>query len=207
MLYIKMPYKFSFSGHTTDFQCPVACFRCMGTTKTGSRCSKRTCIGSPFCWIHLLSEKKLRIKDSTIPNAGKGVFVQDASKRPNAVVFKAGAEIVDYFGEMIGKTQLEERYGERGVAHDDTGPYAAVISEVEPGLYEDAACQRGAGAIVNQARRFASNNVRFKVKRPQNGKKYITIAATKDIKNNKELFLWYGENYRMNEPGVSYRTK
>ena len=34
----------------------------------------------------------------------------------------------------------------------------------------------------------------------------INIVATKNINNGDELFVYYGDDYQFNEPGVSYRT-
>ena len=52
--------------------------RCKSQTKRGDRCKNRT-RKSPKCWIHLATEDNLRIKPSTIQNAGLGLF---AHKKP-----------------------------------------------------------------------------------------------------------------------------
>ena len=54
------------------FECPLQCAQCVGRTKAGTQCRRRSCIGTPHCWQHLLADKHLRILPSTIEGAGEG---------------------------------------------------------------------------------------------------------------------------------------
>jgi transposase InsO family protein len=47
--------------------------RCTALTKAGAQCKQRTAKGQ-YCWNHLRSLRGLRIKKSTIPGAGLGLF-------------------------------------------------------------------------------------------------------------------------------------
>ena len=49
--------------------------QCKSNTVKGFQCKKKTA-KTKKCWIHLGKENNLRIKQSTIPNAGLGLFLQ-----------------------------------------------------------------------------------------------------------------------------------
>ena len=59
---------FKYQGQTK-----LQSMRCTSQTQNGKRCKNRT-RKSHKCWIHLGKEDNLRIKPSTIPNAGLGLF-------------------------------------------------------------------------------------------------------------------------------------
>ena len=52
----------------------MVCPQCKAITDKGERCKNHTCRNVNYCWIHLRKIDGLAIKDSDIPNAGKGVF-------------------------------------------------------------------------------------------------------------------------------------
>ena len=185
--------KFTFSiDYVLQFRGSLACERCQGKTKGGSQCSRKTCIGSGWCHIHLLNEKHLKIQTSTIPNAGKGLFVMSKVVAENAIVFKVGSKIIEYDGELVDADTLQERYG------DETAPYGIHINRDR---FEDGAIHRGVGTLVNQSPRTAMTNARFGVSRNR-----IVLFATKNIRNGQEIYVRYGSEYRFDE-NTQYATK
>ena len=191
-----MPYEFIFSvldpvtgGMSERFVCLMKTARCRGTNKDGSRCSRKVTFGLPLCWTHMTKERFLKVRPSTIPNAGKGLFAH----RPGHVppVFFAGDEIVRYDGQIISSDLAQARYG------DHTAPYGALIDATH---VEDAACKRGVGAIANHASPSATNAKLWVV----DGK--IVLYAERDIFHGQEIFLNYGADYGFDDP-TSYRTK
>jgi hypothetical protein len=48
------------------------------------------------------------------------------------------------------------------------------------------------------------NNCSFSI---NNRNKTASVKANKNIRNKEELFLSYGNAYKLNEPGVEYFTK
>ena len=185
--------KFSFSiNHILHFRGCLACERCHGMTKGGKQCSRKTCIGSGWCHTHLLNERHLRIQISTIPNAGKGLFVMHQTKAPGDIIFKIGAKIIEYDGELVDKDTLQDRY------EDETAPYGIHINKDR---YEDGALHRGVGTLVNQSPRANMTNARFGV-----SKNRIVLFATKTIRNGQEIYVRYGNEYRFDED-TQYSTK
>ena len=193
-----MPYKFVFKiNNQENFSCNLTCVQCTEHKANGQQCSKRSCIGTPYCWIHLLGKKKLRIKPSGVPNAGKGLFAM--SKNPNdnnAILFKTGDTIIEYDGEIITQQQLNNRYD--SATHQYTAPYGLKVQN----RIEDAACRRGVGSIANHGDSRHSN-ARFS--RSNTGQP-VKLFATKNIRNGDEILVNYGRSYRFNEP-TSHTTK
>lgn len=195
----KMPYKFKFESNdgTVNFSCPLECNQCEGINRNGNQCSRRTCIGTPFCWTHLWSMRNLRILPSNIPNAGKGLFAvmrRGADMPPGNIIFTTGATIIDYYGESMPRPVLDARYG------DFTAPYGVGWRA----MVEDGACRRGVGSLANGGTPHARAVIRrsnARYSRLQDGR-YV-LKATKSIKHGQEIICYYGEEYRLNEPVVS----
>jgi hypothetical protein len=88
----------------------------------------------------LLYKHHLRIKKSTIPNAGMGIFAVDPMDSAHKIIFKANDTIALYKGEIIDKNQLIRRYA------DKTPPYVVGINK---NRFEDGGSFRGVGSIAN----------------------------------------------------------
>jgi len=190
-----MPYQFKFRWPHGEFACPLQCERCVEKNNSnGQRCKAKTCIGTPYCWQHLLHKHHLRIKPSTIPEAGKGLFAM--GKAGDRAVFSRDKPIIVFDGEWINRAIKEKRYGEDD---DTTAPYTI---ESDDGI-EDAACHRGTGAIANHSRDRRSVNA--KIDYDEEAKRYVLIAL-KNIAHDTEIFVNYGTTYRFDEPGVAHKT-
>ncbi len=203
-----MPYRFKMTWKTPDgcteptgeFWCNLQCSQCTARTKSGRQCSKTTCIGTPYCWVHLRGERHLRIGPSLIPGAGKGLFVHStrhqATGRP---VFERGQVIVEYGGERVSEADTDRRYG-RG--DHVTAPYGHEI--------EDAACVRGVGSLANGA----TYDPRTRTHTPAvNAEYYLddgvplarqktVLRALQDLHHGDEVIVDYGTAYSFHEPHV-----
>lgn len=180
-----MPKTFHYPA--TGFSCRLESHRCEALTKMGDQCLRRAVIGSfpALCWNHLLKNKHLRIAPSHLPNAGKGLFVMDPSKAERSIIFRPNQLIIEYGGENIDLEELNKRYGEK------TAPYGVEVKQDVK--YEDAACQRGVGAISNTYPRH--QNAVLKKGRGD----VIKVYATKNIRNGDEIYVPYGRGYRFEE--------
>jgi hypothetical protein len=190
-----MGKKFIFRSPEYNFECILEKQQCNGFNKKGDRC-KRKCI-TPFeyCYQHLANIKKLKVKKSTIPNAGKGLFAYDPNSENNETIFKKDDKIIEYIGENINQEQKTNRYG------NQTCPYCAGLSKDN---IVDAGCVRGVGSHINTGRNSNLNNAKLVI---DTRNKQINVKATKNIRNNQEIFIPYGSSYRLNENNVSYNTK
>ena len=190
-----MPKKFIFKvNDETQFEGQLLTSRCSANTKTGTRCKRNCIIGYEMCYSHLASEQNLKIKDSTIPQAEKGLFAFDRRKGPNETIFKKDQTITKYNGETITQVEKQNRYGNK------TAPYAVQVGR----RIIDSALERGVGSLANT--RPAHNNATFSVS-TRNNIPSAKIKATKPIKNNQEIFLSYGPAYALHDPSVSIQTK
>lgn len=190
-----MPYRFTFIGDGVRYSCDIDTIQCTFVKSNGTRCGCKVAIGTDLCHIHLKKEKHLAIKQSNIPNAGKGLFAFWPAA-PNGLVFEKGQTIIEYTGEVINRDTLVERYGL------NTAPYVAQLKE---GTFIDAAKIRDAGSSANTQRIRRDNNAQLRPSyntRPQK----LVIKATKNIYHNQEIFLDYGAEYDMDED-TTHSTK
>jgi hypothetical protein len=175
--------KFVFKiGNHINFQCKLVSEQCSSKCRNGASCKRRVVMGLPYCWNHLLIEKHLRVKKSTIPHGGKGLYALDNSKG-NEIIFRKGDKIIEYEGERIDEEEINRRYG------NTSAPYTLNVDYDEN---IDCACQRGAGAIANTNK--GHNNAIFDI----TGNKKVYLMATKNIRNNTEIWCSYGRTYKMN---------
>jgi len=194
MSHKKSSKKFTFINHDeeTKFECNLESHRCSGKTKNGSQCKRKCVIGFEYCYSHLLSVKNLRIKPAEF---GKGLFAQKRKAEENEILFRKGDKIIEYKGETIDQNELDERYG------DNTAPYGMRINK---DTMIDAACKRGIGSLANHSARKA--NATYIEIRTQGKITGVKIVANKNIRNNTEILVNYGRDYRFNE-NVSFHTK
>jgi hypothetical protein len=190
-----MPKRFRFFiDDELNFQCNLKTKRCEGQTKTGTQCRRNTVMGTGYCYQHLETIKHLKIKASTIPGAGLGLFCFDRKKQPNEIIFRENDIIIEYDGDKVSDNELVERYG------DYTAPYAIHLVRTEN---IDSACLRGIGAFVNHKPHTQANA------RLANNRNYTEarVTATKNIRNGSEIFASYGNSYHINEAGAKFTTK
>ena len=190
-----MPWKFSFyDQHGLKFREDVERMRCVAHSSDGHQCKNICVIGDPYCWIHLLYKKHLRIKTSRIQGAGKGCFVMDKKRPANAIIFRKDEDILFYDGEVVTKQTLNQRYGRH------TAPYGVEVNRGR-NIYEDGATERSAMACVNSPPPGIHANCRLTTDVQRNNCK---IKANRDIRNGEELYASYGPSYRMGNNGPTH---
>ena len=194
--------KTELSFKTSDWSCPIACRRCRHVRADGTTCKNRVCFGSPMCWIHNIKKYGVRTKESTIPNAGKGLFATR--------LFRKDSWICPYTGEITTMECIHQRY---------PGSMTAPYTEQLPGpqqLAVDCACTRGIGSLANG--RFNQNGTVSSLSRHNCFTRYrpvgdgipgLWLKATKTIKEGDEIFNWYGDGGYMlqNNHSTKRRTK
>ena len=190
-----MPYNFKFIvNNKTKFSDQLKTKRCSHIDKNHKQCKREVTIGAPLCWQHLATDSNLKIKKSTIPNGGKGLFAYNGTQNHDTV-FKTNKIIYDYIGEKLKKQQLDARYGKY------TAPYAVAHSN---GLLIDSALDRGVGSLINSvARTHREPNVDL----IDGANNNIRVKALKNIKNNTELLTRYGKDYKLQQKGVKVVTR
>lgn len=178
------------------FTCTLERRRCAHThPATGVQCSRVQYIGAGLCWQHLAIDRRVKIAASNIPGAGKGLFAFSRKEAPGAVLFRRGDVIVPYDGELLSRRAHDARYG---VGRQSTAPYSIERSKTQ---FEDGACLRGVGSLVNTRK---GPNAKLA---PAAKGHTVKIVATRTIRNNDEIAVSYGRSYRMTEPGVSHATR
>lgn len=183
-----MPSRITFSNN--QFDCHIECGQCTQIKRDGNRCRNRVCYGFPLCWIHNQSEFGVRIRNSNIPNAQKGLF----ATKP----FARGNWICPYNGEHIDANCINLRYAE-----EETAPYA---SEKDDGGFQDGACSRGIGNLANGI--FNNDGTSKPINRHNSilvdREGELWLRATKRIQPNQEIYTFYGNEYILED---NYETK
>jgi hypothetical protein len=168
--------------------------RCTYTKANHQQCKRRAVIGFEYCSTHLPMAKHLQIRESTIENAGKGLFAYLENAPNNSIVFRNGDTICQYNGEHISRQELMNRY------QGKTAPYAFQLNQNE---MIDSALDRGIGSLANT--KANHNNARFSI---NNQNHTVSIKATKNIRNNEEIFIPYGRSYHFpQQENVHYYSK
>ena len=163
---------------TSDGQIVMGTQQCVATTKDGGQCRQKTRHGA-HCWVHLAQLFGARIKQSTVANAGKGLFA--------ARDFRRGEVVARYTGELVTMVDFNAR-------KPFTSPYVLELSETGDGTVIDAARTNSAeGRMVNDARGSGKRvNVRFSINQVN---KTATLRAKHSIRKGDEFFVSYGKNY------------
>lgn len=146
--------------------------RCIGRNTNGQRCKRRTAM-TPYCWVHLQKEKNVRIKPSTIEDAGLGLWTTKEVKKNHPVV--------DYGGKRVETHDAD--YG---------GEYVLELKDTDPYIYMDGAkSNTRLGAYANHKQGPAAN-ARFLAKPDLSDGQ---VVANRNIPAGREVFVNYGSNY------------
>ena len=193
--------KWKFKSDTPDgpFRCRLKCMQCIGKTREGTRCERKTCTTLPFCPMHLKKHAHLRVgrtslKDNNRPRRRlpfAGLFACDPTQKKGEIVFKEDSWIVAYIGDKMTKNGLDARYPQ-----DDTAPYA-VTRQYYPNQIWDGACSRGVANFANDAHGVnGRHNNAYLVY----GTSMMGLRATEDIRNGDEILTSYGNEYWQHKP-------
>jgi len=146
--------------------------RCTADNKKGTQCKARTAMGQ-YCWTHLRTITGLRIKKSTIPNGGMGLFAARNLRSYSRI---------DYTGDRIA------------LNGDIGGSY---FLELTKKLGIDAArTNAGEGRWINDPRGTAQRaNCQFMVYTPKGKPRIGCVRTTRPIEMGEELLIQYGASY------------
>jgi hypothetical protein len=156
--------------------------------RTGRQCRLRTCATARFCWIHTRAGRPpnhgLRVKPSTIPNAGLGLFA--------AVDIPADTVIAYYRGQRLTRKQLDRRYGRH-----HQGDY---VIKIRPNVYIDACNTQSTVAryantcdVPVRVRAPCRNNAIFLYDEARN--RLELLSCDRPIRRGEEITVSYGDGY------------
>lgn len=183
---------FHFHANNVILDAQLHSVQCIFIKDNGLQCKKRCQIGISVCWIHLLSEYKLRIKDS--PGLGKGLFADNnLGIENNDIVFKVNDIICEYEGEVLTEAEVINRYGNLN------GPY---VMKTSPHMYKDCALHRCVAGLINHKGHSTANS-----KFISNQGNVIKIRAKKIIRNGQEIKADYGYNNFHNNTSTNSRKR
>jgi len=154
--------------------------RCTADTKTGKQCGMRTLHGR-YCWVHRAQLDGTRIKASSVPGAGKGLW---AATRD----FRRGEVIAQYTGDLVPTAG--------GGQADGFGGSHYVLELSEAVSIDAARTNTADGRMVNDARGSGQRpNCRFSVDQRT---KRATLRAVRHVKKGTEMLVSYGRSFWTN---------
>ena len=159
------------------FQCKLRKEVCEATTKSGRPCRNRVVIGLKKCHLH----RSVQVKQSNIPNAGKGLFAKKEYRNNDL--------IGHYRGQVLSNRQHSRRYG---ASQKDQGPYSL---QVRKDTVVDSSCHRFVMSMANGTARQRDANARFVSRMNSETSGKVAVRATKRIRIGDEILVHYGRDY------------
>ena len=124
-----------------------------------------------------LLEKKLKVKDSLLPSAGKGLFTTEFIPK--------GTKIVEYKGKITTWKDVDHNEGNNGYIYFVKRNYV-----IDASTYPSALARYANDARGIQRVKGLTNNAEY----VEDGLK-VYIQAVKDIPAGSEIFVEYGKEY------------
>ena len=124
-----------------------------------------------------LLEKKLKVKDSLLPSAGKGLFTTEFIPK--------GTKIVEYKGKITTWKEVDHNEGNNGYIYFVKRNYV-----IDASTYPSALARYANDARGIQRVKGLTNNAEYM----EDGLK-VFIQAVKDIPAGSEIFVEYGKEY------------
>ncbi|MBL7721800.1 MAG: SET domain-containing protein [Chitinophagaceae bacterium] len=124
-----------------------------------------------------LLEKKLKVKDSLLPSAGKGLFTTEFIPK--------GTKIVEYKGKITTWKEVDHNEGNNGYIYFVKRNYV-----IDASTYPSALARYANDARGIQRVKGLTNNAEY----VEDGLK-VFIQAVKDIPAGSEIFVEYGKEY------------
>ena len=171
------------------FSCKMKKVACGAKTKTGHSCRNKVVIGLKRCHLH----RSVKIAQSTIPRAGKGVF----AKRD----YRKGERIGYYRGDVLSTSQHNRRYGS---AQRDHAPYSLQGSKTK---IIDASCTRSTMSMINGTRLKKDANAVFRGRMQSKDTGKMPVRAIRPIKKGDEVFVHYGAAYFRTAENARHSTR
>ena len=192
--------RFSFTDKTDNhvlFQGTLECQQCEFMKPDGTQCKRRTCKALPYCYQHTEKALGVKIADSLIPHAGKGLFATKEFR--GSINQKKWIAPVD--GEHLTRPQIDARYT----------PLATAPYTVENGAINyDGALKRYVGHYSNSL--FGAAN-RSKLTGTNaviglhNQVPWLKAQVGKTIQPGREILTYYGNKYKLENHLFSSRTR
>lgn len=152
--------------------------RCKANNRKGSRCKRRTRKGY-YCFTHASKIYGVRVKKSSITEAGLGLFTTRTIKK--------NKQIVPYKGKVT-TVPREKTYTVKLAANkylDGSDPLSSF------GRYANSCTAKS-----RREKKCKRNNARITTSTRTNSA-YLKAAKNRNIKSGEEVFYSYGRDYRI----------
>lgn len=159
---------------------PGRSYRCVARNRAKTRCCHPAVAIGPFCDHHTRTILGVEVQQSRYASLGKGLIA--------ARMFDKGECIAHYGGEILTRSQYEQRY----TAVGRRAEYTAQLTEHV--FLDMVQTNSGVARFINDARglQSAQQNARMTYTAHRRG---IQIRATQRIEVGQEIFMSYGSRF------------
>ena len=157
--------------------------RCAANTNAGAQCAQRTAVAH-LCWNHLKRDVGVRVKPSSIPGAGRGLFVARAGGLPagHRIPYTGDEVSLDAGGTVGGPYVLQTRAGEGIDAARRNCGLGRWVNDPRGARDEHGGVQRA--------------NCEFVLHTPRGERTRIASVRTlRPVESGEELLVQYGADY------------
>jgi hypothetical protein len=205
-------------SNVPNAQTERTCGTCTAMKKDNTPCTLRTCKVGPYCWIHTWTKLWLKVRPSTIPEAGLGLFAFKPGAKEGDVVFGPDikppqvpkGKIVEYTGTRRTAKQLDRAYRlirggnrERGTDYTYRNPFPTYVYKATGDLYIDPIrSNAGVGRYANDCNEPSAGFLGGPKRHECNASfssntqtRRAWIVANEDITQGEEIFVDYSTGY------------
>lgn len=167
----------------------VCCARCTFRGVGGvasARCKRITCIIGPYCWQHTQKVYGVRVKQSSVPQWGNGLWT---TRR-----FERGELIAPYMGEVYkNRRELEQATSTNTAeSRDLTAEYTI---DTESGKFINAYASNSSPARYANHKQGYGRNTEANAYFSERRRDEVWLRARRAIAANEEIFVDYGRNF------------
>jgi hypothetical protein len=152
--------------------------RCAVHNLSGTRCKRNTIVYANFCWQHARKEVGVKIEESKIDHAGRGLF---AARNLPANTRISYARPQDF----LTAAQLTARYGDGLAQYGICNPAETICADAR-------STQSGLGRWVNHRPPRKNAKLTLGVR---NHRRFANVTLTKNVPANREIYVTYGPHY------------
>jgi len=183
--------------HIAFFHSPGGRFRLYGQMCCSKGCPKFTYIGQ-LCHDHGIEVANLEVKESTIENAGMGLFAHKIGAAKGDIVFKNGDLVSYYIGLKLDIRSRIKLYG-TNYKNKCNNVYTSYYASKTIAL--DSALKRCFVSYGNSPNSTDSCNSELVL---CNIGPTLSLIAIDDIRHGDEIFYYYGTRFSRTQ--ISYNT-
>ena len=180
---------------TVQWTAPLKKVRCKEIRPNGTRCDVNRVIGAGLCpyhaaTVHNVCAIPFEDIDTGVPRLGVFAIFVRHEPPPDGIVFREGAFVLPYEGEVLTLEEKIRRYGESNAPYCIGGPNSDEMGDYDC-PFIDGALYRSTASLIKHASSEEANCAYIY----NDFEGTLEVRAVRDIYENEELSCDYGDEY------------